>query len=43
MRRKEVLAGEQKEKKDNPTLWNCGGQIKADKMIQKAQRGHLAH
>ena len=37
-----VLAGEQKEKKDNPTLWNYGGQIKVDKMIQKAQRGHLA-
>ena len=37
-----VLAGEQKEKKDNPTLWNYGGQIKVDKMIPKAQRGHLA-
>ena len=37
-----VLAGEQKEKKDNPTLWNYGGQVKVDKMIQKAQRGHLA-
>ncbi|CAK9098762.1 unnamed protein product, partial [Durusdinium trenchii] len=37
-----ALAGEQKEKKDNPTLWNYGGQVKVDKMIQKAQRGHLA-